>query len=122
MIDPKPIDQFDSSAGARDVLTPRTFVRTTGKANLLLVTMLFAEFCIIAWVDHDLTVFRAGLWAVPIMCLITWAIAAVLHLLELATRALRALGRRLVGRHRSFRTAGSGVWDEWLDRPEPHDR
>lgn len=35
MIDPKPIDKLDALDGARSDLTPLTFVRSAGLANLL---------------------------------------------------------------------------------------
>jgi hypothetical protein len=119
---PKPIDKLDLWDRARAEPTPRSFVRTTGQANLLLATMMVVECYVIAWVDHDPKAIRFGLWVIPIVTLITWAAAAVLYFLERAPGALRALGRRLVGRPRSLRSARSGVWDDWLDPPEPHDR
>jgi hypothetical protein len=118
----KPIDKLDIWDRARPEPTPWTFVRAAGLANLLVATMVVVEFSVIAWVDYDPKAFRFGLWAVPIVTLITWATAAVLHFLESFTEALRALGRRLVGGTRSFPSARRGVWDDWLDRPEPHDR
>ena len=118
----KPIDKLDIWDRARPEPTPWTFVRAAGLANLLVATMVVVEFSVIAWVDHDPKAFRFGLWAVPIVTLIIWATAAVLHFLELFTEALRALGRRLVGRHQSFPSVRSGVWDDWLDGPDQHDR
>src|SRR5262245_2561551 len=112
MTQSKAIDGLGIQYGARSEPTPRTFVRSASLANLLVATMVVVEFSVIAWVDHDPKAFRFGLWVVPIVTLITWATAAVLHFLEMVTRALRALGRRLVGRPRSFPSARSGVWDD----------
>jgi hypothetical protein len=121
MIDPKPIDQFDALAGARDDLTPWNCARAAALANLLVATMVFAEFSVMSLVEHDPKAFRMALWLVPFVTVVIWASTAVIYLLALASRALRPLGRRLVGRYRSFPSARSGVWDDWLDRPDPHD-
>src|SRR4051812_37528508 len=122
MIYPKPNDKLDTPDGSRSVLTPWTFVRAAGLANLLVATMVFAEFSAIALVEHDPIAFRTGLWLVPFLTLVVWGIATVLCLLALAPRGLRALGRRQAGRLRSSPSVRSGVWDDWLDSPEPHDR
>jgi hypothetical protein len=118
----KAIDKFDTRDRARAAPAPGSFVRITGQANLIVATMTIVEICVIARIDHDPKAFGFGLWAVPIATLITWATAAVLSSLERAPRALRALGRRLVGRPGFLRSEGSGVRDDWLDHPEPNDR
>ena len=121
MIDPKPNDKLNALGEAKSDLTPWTFVRAAGLANLMGATMVFVEFSIIALVKHEPKAFQMGLWLVPFVTLVIWITAAVLCLLALAPGALRALGRRLVARCRSSLSAGSGVWDDWLDSPGRHD-
>jgi hypothetical protein len=70
----------------------------------------------------DPKAFRLGLWLVLLVTPVIWTIAAVFGLLALAPGALLALGRRLAGRPRTPLSAGSGIWDEWLDSPGRHDR
>lgn len=122
MIYAKPIEKLDSLDGAGSEPTARNFVVAAGVANLIVATMVFAEFSVMSLVEHDLKPFEMGLWLVPFVTLVIWASTAVIYLLALAPRAMRALGRHLVGRRRSFPSPRSGVWDDWLDRPEPHDR
>ena len=118
----KPIDQFDSSAGTRDDLTPWNCARAAALANLLVATMVFAEFSVMSLVERDFKPFQLGLWLVPFVTVVIWASTTVICLPALASSALRALGRRLVGRHQSFPSVRSGVWDDWLDGPDQHDR
>ena len=122
MIYPKPNDKLNALGEAKSDLTPWAFVRSAALANLLVATMVFVEFSGIALFQHDPKAFRMGLWLVPFVTLVIWTTATVLFLLTLAPGALRALGRRLVALRRSSRSAGSGVWDEWLDSPETHGR
>ena len=122
MIYPKPNDKLNALGGAESDLTPWTFVRAAALANLLVGAMVFVEFSGIARIKHEPDTFRLGLWLVPFVTLVIWTTAAVLCLLALAPRALRALWRRLVARCRSSLSAGSGVWDEWLDSPGRNDR
>jgi hypothetical protein len=122
MIYPKPTNGLEILDGARSEPTPRTFVRAAGLANLIVATMVFAEFSVMSLIQHDPWAFEIGLWLVPFVTLVIWASAAVLYILALVPRGLLALGRRLVGRPRSFWSARSGVWDDWLDNPEPHAR
>jgi hypothetical protein len=89
---------------------------------MLVATLMLIEFSAIALVDHDPKAMRMGLWFVAIVTLLVWATAALLYFLELAPRWLRALGRWLAARLRSPQSARSGVWDEWLDCPEPQGR
>ena len=122
MIPPKPNDKLNAWDGAKSDVTPWTFVRAAALANLLVGAMVFVEFSVIALVKHESDTFRLALWLVPFVTLVVWVAATVLCLLALAPGALRALGRRLVARCRSSLSAGSGVWDEWLDSPGRHDR
>ena len=107
MIQPKPNDKLDAGNGARSELTPWSFVRAAGRANLLVATLVVAEFSGIALVKHDPKAFQMGLWLVPFVTLVIWVTAAVLCLLAPTPRELRALGRRLVGRHQSSLSASS---------------
>jgi hypothetical protein len=122
MIDTKPNDKLNALGGAKSDVTPWTFVRAAGLANLLVATMVFVEFSVIALVKHEPKAFQMGVWLVPFVTLVIWVAATVLCLLALAPGALLALGRRLVARCRSSLSAGSGVWDDWLDSPGRHDR
>jgi hypothetical protein len=117
MIHPKPIETLAGPDGARSELTPRTFGRAAGLANLIVVTTVIVEFSVLSLVEHDPKTFQMGLWLVPVVTLVVWVIAAVLCLLALVPRGLRVLGRRRAGRSRSPRAAESGVWDDWLDSP-----
>ena len=63
-----------------------------------------------------------GLWFCAIVTPLVWASAALLYVLEEAPGWLRALGQWLAARFRSPQSTRSGVWDEWLDSPEPHGR
>jgi hypothetical protein len=121
MIDPKPNHKLNALDGAKSDVTPWTFVRAAGLANLIVATMVFVEFSGIALVKREPDTFRLGLWLVPFVTVVVWGAATVLCLLTLAPGALLALGQRLVARCRSSLSAGSGVWDEWLDSPGRHD-
>ena len=81
MIQPKPNDKLDAGNGARSELTPWSFVRAAGRANLLVATLVVAEFSGIALVKHDPKAFQMGLWLVPFVTLVIWVTAAVLCLL-----------------------------------------
>jgi hypothetical protein len=122
MIDPMPNDQFNTSGGARSDPTFRISVRAAALANLLIAAPVLFASCGIALVDHDPKALRMGLWFVAIVTPVVWASAALLYVLEVAPRWLGALGRRLAARRRISLSARSGVWDDWLDSPEPHGR
>ena len=89
MIQPKPNDKLDAGNGARSELTPWSFVRAAGRANLLVATLVVAEFSGIALVKHDPKAFQMGLWLVPFVTLVIWVTAAVLCLLSPTPRGLR---------------------------------
>lgn len=118
----RPIDKLGALDGASSDLTLRNFAGAAALANLIVATMVFAEFSVIALAKHEPETFRLGLWLVPFVTVVIWVSTAVFYLLAVAWTSLGTLGRRLVGRHRSLPSARSGVWDEWLDRPLPHDR
>ena len=69
-------------------------------------------------------------WLVPFVTLVVWTSAALLYIVPLAARQFGTLGRqlidrfgtlgrRLIERARSSPSGKSGVWDDWLDSPEP---
>jgi hypothetical protein len=122
MIDPMPNGQFNTSGGARSDPTFRNSVRAAALANLLIAAPVLYASCGIALVDHDPKALRMGLWCVAIATPVVWGSAALLYLLEVAPRWRGALGRWLAARFRSPQSAKSGVWDDWLDSPEPHGR
>jgi hypothetical protein len=117
----KSIDRKDANGPAIPGLTPWTFVRAAGLANLLVAAFVFLEFSVIALAQHDGRAFRMGLWLVPFVSLVIWGTAAVLGAVALAPRRLLALGRRLIGRAESPPSGSPGIWDEWLDGARPHD-
>ena len=122
MIHSKSNGKLDNLDGARSDLTFWTSLRAAVLANLVIAAPVLFGSCGIALVDHDPKALRMGLWFVAIVTLLVWATAALVYLLELAPRSLRALGRWLAARFGSPQLARSGVWDEWLDSPEPHGR
>lgn len=90
MIHPKAINKLNALHRAGSSLTPRTFVRAAGLANVLVATVTFVQFCGIALVRHDPRAFVFGLLFVPIMTLVIWVAAAVLYVLSVAPRGRRA--------------------------------
>jgi hypothetical protein len=121
MAPPKSIDRNKAPNGAIPALTPWTFVRAAGLANLLVATLVFVEFSAIAIVNHDSRAFQMRLWLFPLVTLVIWGTAAVLCVLALTPRWLWTLRRRLIGGPvRSSPSERSGLWDDWLDSPEPH--
>ena len=122
MIHPRSNDQFNTSGGARSDLTFWTSLRAAALANLLIAAPVLFGSCGIALVDHDPKALRMGLRFGAIVTPVVWASAALLYVLEVAPGWLRALGRWLAARSRFPQSARSGVWDDWLDSPEWHDR
>ena len=122
MIHPRSNDQINTSGGARSDLTFWTSLRAAALANLLIAAPVLFGSCGIALVDHDPKALRMGLWFGAIVPPLVWASAALLYVLDEAPGWLRALGRWLAARRRTSPSARSGVWDEWLDSPEPHGR
>ena len=68
----------------------------------------------IALVNHDGEAFQLGLTLIPLVTVVIWGTATVLCALALTPSRLWMLGRRLLPTRRS------GIWDDWLDSPEPH--
>ena len=121
MAHPKAIHRKDALNEAIRVVTFWTFVRAVGLANLVGATLVFIEFSAIALVNHDGKTFKLGLSRIPLVTLVIWGTATVLCVLALSPRWLWMVGRRLTGTSRSSPSGRSGVWDDWLDSPEPHD-
>ena len=63
-------------------------------------------------------VLQLGLLLIPFATLVVWSSATVLYLVFRAVGLLGTL-KRLIGHARS---KASGMWDDWLDIPEPHHR
>ena len=122
MTDPKRNGRLNALDEEWSYPRPWPFVRAAALANLVVATWIFAECSGIAIVWHEPKVFEMGLSLVPFVTLVVWGTAALLYVLEVAPRWLRALGQRLAARHRTSLSAGSAVWDEWLDSPGRHDR
>jgi hypothetical protein len=121
MIPRKPNDRLDAGNGAWSDVTLWNFVRAAAVANLLVATLVFVEFSGFALVNHNPEDFRLGLWLIPFVTLVIWGTTTVFYLLTMALWGILALRRRL-GRPGTSLSARSAVWDDWLDRPEPHDR
>ena len=117
---PKSIDRKNALKGAIPALTPWTFVRAAGAANLIVATLVLIDFSVIALGTHDGRAFQTVLWLVPFVTLVVWGTATVLYVVFLAARLLGTLERRLIRPARSSSSGMSGVWDHWLDSPEPH--
>ena len=103
------------------VVTARMYARAASVVNLSVATLVFVEFSAMAIVDHDGGAFRTGLWLVPFVTLVVWSTAALIFVGAAMPGWLRLIGRRLAGPSPTFRSGRSGVWDDWLDNPEPHD-
>jgi hypothetical protein len=120
----KSIDRKHSPKVAIPCVTLGSFVQAAGLANLLVATLVFIEFTAVSLVKRDGSDFLTGLyWLIPVVTLVIWGTATVMCVMALLPRWLCTLGRRLIGgRARSSPSESSGVWDDWLDSPEPHGR
>jgi hypothetical protein len=115
----KSIDKTNSLKGAIPVPTIWEFVLAAVVANLLVATLVMVVFIAMALGGHR-GLFQLGLSLIPFVSLVVWSSAAVLYLKYRAAGLLRTLKRRI--RHARSSPAGkSGIWDDWLDIPEPHD-
>jgi len=117
---PESIDRKNAPRGAMPALTPWNFVRAAIVTNLTVAPLVFVEFSVISFINRDGKLFKIGLWLVPFVTLVIWGTAAVLFVLALAPRWLCTLGRLI--RPAWFSPSDkSGVWDDWLDSPDPQD-
>ena len=119
----KPIDGKYAQKGAIPTLTLGTFVQAASVANLLVATLVFIEFSVMSLVNRDGRDFQMGLWLVPFVTMVIWGTATVMCVVALTPKvALHA--REAADRRTSpvLTIRKSGVWDDWLDSPEPHGR
>ena len=116
MTPPKSIDKTTTLTGAIPDPTIWTFVHAAVVANLLVATLVLVVFIAMELGDHG-GVLRLGHSLIPFVTLVVWSSATVVYLV---VRAIGLLGtlKRLIGHARS--SAKSGMWDDWLDIPEPH--
>jgi hypothetical protein len=113
------IDRKNVLKDAIPAPTPSTFVRAASLANLFVATLVFIEFGAIALVNHDSGAFYMVFWLIPLVTLVIWGTAAVLCVVHLASKRVGTLARRLSGSVGASPSVRSGVWDGWLDSPEP---
>jgi hypothetical protein len=116
----KSIDKSNVLKGAIPEPTIWTFVHAAVVASLLVATLLLVVFCAEALGGHR-DALQLGLLLIPFATLVIWSSATVFYL---AFRAAGLFGmlKRLIGRPRSLLSGKPGIWDDWLDIPEPHHR
>jgi hypothetical protein len=114
------IDRKNALKGAIPAPTPSTFVCAAGLANPFVEPLVFIGFSAIALVTHDGRAFHMVFWLVPFVTLVVWRTAAVLCVVSLVLSQLGTLAWRLGRPDRTSPSVRSGVWDDWLDGPEPH--
>ena len=89
-------------------------------ANLIVGTLVLFEAIAFAWSVRDGKVFAFGLAFIPFVTLVVWGSATVFYVVPLVSRWLGTIARRLIEPVRSSPAGKLGVWDDWLDSPEPH--
>ena len=119
MADQESIDKKKTLKRVSPLLEARTYVRTASLANLLVATLFLVQFSAIAIHNQDGSCFGFALLLVSITTLAIWCTAAVFFFFALAPRWLLLLGRSMVVTLRPSMSGRSGVWDRWLDSPEP---
>ena len=97
-----------------------TFVHAAVVASLVIATLLLVVFSALALGDHR-GVLQLGLSLIPFATLVVWISATALYLVFRAVGLLKTL-KRLIGHARSSPSGKSGIWDDWLDIPEPDHR
>jgi hypothetical protein len=115
----KSIDGKNAVKGAIPAVSPWPFVRAAAVANLIVGTLVFFEAIAFAWSVRDGKVFAFALALIPFVTLVVWGSATVLYVVLLASRRLGTIARRLIGPARSSPSGRFGVWDDWLDMPDP---
>jgi hypothetical protein len=97
-----------------------TYVRAAVVASLVIDTQLMIVFGAAAFGGPPFFL-QLALWLIPFATLVVWSSASVLYLCR-KFRAAGLLGMltRLIGDARSSPSGKSGLWDDWLDIPEPH--
>jgi hypothetical protein len=116
----KSIDKTNALKGAIPDPTIWTFVHAAVVASLVIATLLLVVFSVMAFGDHR-GVFQLGLSLISFATLVIWSSATVLYLGFRAAGLLRRF-RWLIGHARSSPSGKSGMWDDWLDIPEPQHR
>jgi hypothetical protein len=114
----KSIDKTNALKGAIPDPTIWTFVHAAVVASVVIATLLLVVFSVMAFGDHR-GVFQLGLSLIPFATLVIWSSAAVLYLGFRATELLKTL-KPLIRHARTSPSGKSGMWDDWLDIPEPH--
>ena len=114
------IDGKKSLDGAMPDVTVRLFVRSASLANLVVATLVFIEFSVMAIINRNGEMFQLGLSLIPLVTIVIWGTTAVIFVGALTPKWLGPLGRRVIGTSRSSISGSSGVWDHWLDSPETH--
>jgi hypothetical protein len=114
----KSIDKANAFKGAVPDPTIRTFVHAAVVANLLVATLVLVVFIAMAFRVHP-SLLKLGLLLIPFVTLVVWSSATVLYLVCRVTGLLGTL-KRLIGHARSAPAGKAGIWDDWLDIPEPH--
>lgn len=114
----KPINKSNAPTVAVPEPTIWTFVQAATAASLIVSTLILVVFCFMALGDHQRGVLLLGLSLVPFATLVVWSTTAVFYL---GVRAAGLLGKlKLPVKHvRSSPSGNSGVWDDWLDIPDP---
>jgi hypothetical protein len=115
---PKLIDKTNALKGAVPNPTIRTFVHAAVVANLVVATLVLVVFIAMSFGVHR-SIWQLGLVLVPFVTLVVWSSATVLYLVSRVAGLLGTLKRQI--RHaRSSPSGKSGIWDDWLDIPQPH--
>jgi hypothetical protein len=115
-----PTKSSDKTSALKAAIPDRTiwsFVHAAVGASLLIDTFLLVVISAEALGAHRGD-FRFGLWLIPFVTLVIWSSATVLYLKYRAAGLLK----KIKGRIRHARSKSSGMWDDWLDIPEPHHR
>ncbi len=113
----KSIDGKNARKGAIPAASPWPYVRGAAVANLIIAMEVFFDYALLTYNGIS---FPYLLWLIPFVTLVVWGSAAVLYLMPLGSLWLGTIARRLVGGFRSSPSGTSGVWDDWLDSPDPH--
>jgi hypothetical protein len=92
-------------------------VRAASFATGLIVVVCTLEFLAMALALRDGKPLLVALVMVPLMVLAIWMIAAVMATVSLLAKWLWVRWRYSVHQPPRWTTAGSGVWDLWLDGP-----
>ena len=117
----KTMEGKNALKGANPAPSAWLFVRAAIAANLMVATLVFSEFNFFSGINHDFKLFQMGLWLVPFVTLVVWSSATLFYVIALILGWLHTLRRWLIARSaQSSPSNKSGVWDDWLDSPEPH--